>query len=80
MLVISSQPAQDLPKKWELSVTENSSLGGISSGPTTLISWPTHSFIQESRWAQTKTAVLDVAKEEVYQCFLPRAQLKQTQL
>lgn len=48
-LVFSCEPAEDLPKKWELSVMENSSLGGISSGPTTLMSWPTHSFIQEGR-------------------------------
>lgn len=30
---------------------ENSSLGGICSGPTTLMFGPTHSFIQEGRWA-----------------------------
>lgn len=48
-LVFSCEPAEDLPKKWELSVMENSSLGGISSGPTALMSWPTHSFIQEGR-------------------------------
>lgn len=33
---------------------ENSSLGGISSDPTTLISGPTHSFIQEGRRAPTQ--------------------------
>lgn len=32
----------------------NSSLGGISSGPTTLMSGPTHSFIQEGRRAPTQ--------------------------
>lgn len=33
---------------------ENSSLGGISIGPTTLMSGPTHSFIQEARGAPTQ--------------------------
>ena len=44
----------DLPNKWELSEMENSSLAGISIGPTTLMSGPTHSFIQEARRAPTQ--------------------------
>lgn len=40
---------------------ENSSLGGISSGPTTLMSGHTHSFIQEGRQVPTQ-------KTQVGQC------------
>lgn len=50
---------ENSPNKWVLSVMENSSLGGISSGPATLISGPTHSFIQEGLRAPTQETGLE---------------------
>lgn len=42
---------------------ENSSLGGISSGPTTLMSGPTHSFIQEGRWAPAQKTQVGLGRK-----------------
>lgn len=66
---------EDLPNKWALSDMENSSLGGISSGPTTLISRPTHSFIQEGRWAPTQKSQMGLGHGVVLWLFTPGASI-----
>lgn len=48
---------------------ENSSLGGISSGPTTLMSGPTHSFIQEGRWTPTQKSQMGLGHRVVFWLF-----------